>query len=579
MYYPIFFGISIIAAFIGGRTISSTIIGALFGILAAFTFIPALNIADGGFWIYLCFVLAISMGLGLVEKIFDNSKNNVAYIAISVGIGCLFFMSAIGVGMMGSPMFNSAAYVHAIGTIHKENADNIQGIHSKDETDINLNDITLVTSGMAERRMHVLLGTEQYQSYGRNYTIGTANRVIRNGRQTWVAPLEYSGVGLYAYLHDISSPGYLWVDANNDEDAGVVTTNNNKNIEMSYLSSGVFSHNSIRIARVKYPSKLFSFTYFQTDNLGNPVNIINVVTPIAKWSGQKPDGIIVVNAQTGDATYYAQENVPDWVTYAADPTTVKNMIEDWGTYIHGYWNSSPFGNGTDIKDVSGNIDVVPLINNHMAYYLGIHPPNAKYGNEGFFLYNAHNTRASFIPVSGITEEQAESAIESRISNQRGWNTNMAILYRVYNVPTFLTTITDNNHNFRGVGLVSAKDSSINVFAPSLEEAIQQYGIALQRNSGGALSSGAKVIKGSGSILRIQENVTQGNSTFYLIIAPKDSHDGNILAQMSAIPNPKLILAQAGDSITYKGTYDPSGQFLNLDTADVDIAALDPIKAK
>lgn len=579
MYYPIIFGIAIIAAFIGGRTVVSTIIGAFFGILIGFVCLPTLNIASGGFWAYLFIVLAISMAIGLTEENISNNKNNDAYNAMSIGVGCLFFISAIFIGIIGSPMFNSDDYVRVIGNIRKESPDDIQGIHSKDATDINLSDITLVTAGMAERRMHIILGSEKYQSYGRNYTIGDKERVIRNGRQTWVAPLEYSGAGIYAYLHNIASPGYLWVDANNDEDAGIVTSNNGKDIAMSYIHSGILSHNSIRIAREKYPTKLFDIEYFQTDDHGNPVNIITVYAPIVAWSGKKPDGIIVVNAQTGDSTYYATNAIPSWVTYATGASIAQNIIEDWGTYIHGYWNSTAFGNGTDIKEISGNIDTVPLTSCNMAFYLGIHPPNAKYGNEGFFLYNAQTLRASFIPVSGITEEQAESAIESRISNQRGWNTNTAILYRVYNVPTFLTTITDNNHNFRGVGLVSAEDSSINVFAPTLEEAVQQYGIALQRNTSGALSPNAKTVRGTGNILRIQENVSQGNSIFYLIIAPSDPHANNILAQMSAIPNPKLILAQAGDSITYKGTYDPSGQVLNLDTANVNIAALNTPKTK
>ena len=101
MYYPIIFGIAIIAAFIGGRTIVSIIIGSFFGILIGFAFIPTLNIASTGLWVYVFMVLAISMGLGLVVKNIDNQKDQHAYIAISTIIAALFLLSHIVGGIVG----------------------------------------------------------------------------------------------------------------------------------------------------------------------------------------------------------------------------------------------------------------------------------------------------------------------------------------------------------------------------------------------------------------------------------------------------------------------------------------------
>ena len=51
-------------------------------------------------------------------------------------------------------------------------------------------------------------------------------------------------------------------------------------------------------------------------------------------------GIVVVDAQTGAMTDYAIADAPKWVDRVQPINFIEDQLNDWGEYVHGYWNFS-----------------------------------------------------------------------------------------------------------------------------------------------------------------------------------------------------------------------------------------------
>lgn len=108
---------------------------------------------------------------------------------------------------------------------------------------------------------------------------------------------------------------------------------------MKYSPSAFFEQDVVRHARTNFPNKHFGNRIFQLDDAGTPYWTIMTETPQTLFSAKKPDGLIIMNAITGECEWYEISDIPEWIDLAIEGKDVIKLYNDYGRLQQGYWNS------------------------------------------------------------------------------------------------------------------------------------------------------------------------------------------------------------------------------------------------
>ena len=65
--------------------------------------------------------------------------------------------------------------------------------------------------------------------------------------------------------------------------------------------------------------------------------------PVLKYSAinlrANVEGVIILNAITGESEEYLIGNIPTWIDIAFNASLIIEQVDDWGTYQNGFLNS------------------------------------------------------------------------------------------------------------------------------------------------------------------------------------------------------------------------------------------------
>lgn len=138
---------------------------------------------------------------------------------------------------------------------------------------------------------------------------------------------------------------------------------------MQYSPSAKFGKDLKRYLRRNFRGILFGNFSFEIDDNGNPYYIVPTFTYSAGiGNAKKPTGCILVDPITGELIKYDLDNIPTWIDHAIDANIAVDMIDSWGMYQNGFWNSI-FGQKNVKKSTEGYNYVT--IDNNVYLYTGI----------------------------------------------------------------------------------------------------------------------------------------------------------------------------------------------------------------
>lgn len=111
----------------------------------------------------------------------------------------------------------------------------------------------------------------------------------------------------------------------------------------------------------------------------------------------------LVNAVTGESTYYDVADVPQWVDRVYTAELILQQYNYYGLYQGGFWNSL-FGQ-------SGCTEATSYYNyiaqdDDVWLYTGITSVTGDRGNIGFILVNQRTKEARYYPCAGAEESSA-----------------------------------------------------------------------------------------------------------------------------------------------------------------------------
>ncbi len=399
----------------------------------------------------------------------------------------------IGINIYSSPIINSEKYYNLIGDVTEKS-------YEEEKPNIDNTKVPVVDKELAEKLGDKVLGDDI--GLGSQYTVGEYYFISTADDLAWVAPLEPQSFFKWLQNRD-GAPGYVYVSATDPNDVRLVKDVNGEELKIKYTNDSYFFS---QIKRHTYLNKnmfraMTDFS-FEIDDEGMPYWVITTYVPTIGFSGYDTDGVIIVNAQTGEVEYYDDINdAPDWAERIQPTAIVNQQIQDWGAYKNG-WLNTIFAQSEMIKPTEGFGYV--YIDGEPYYYTGLTSIKSDKSTVGFMLVNTRTKENTFYKINGATEDAAQSSAEGQVQ-QYEYTASFPILLNVYNTPTYFMTLKDSDGLIKQYAYVSVKNYNIVGVGDTKSSAEASYYTALKNN--GTVTEDvdeANLIKTTGKIERINK---------------------------------------------------------------------------
>lgn len=147
---------------------------------------------------------------------------------------------------------------------------------------------------------------------------------------------------------------------------------------------------------------------------------------------------MLVNAVTGECTYYDAADVPAWVDHVYPAELIEQQYNYHGAYINGFINSL-FGQ----RDVTVTTDGYNYlaIGDDVYMYTGITSVVSDESNIGFILSNQRTKETRFYTVAGAEEFSAMDSARGQVQ-QMNYTATFPLLLNIADQPTYFMALKD-----------------------------------------------------------------------------------------------------------------------------------------
>ena len=429
------------------------------------------------------------------------------------------------------PIFRSESYKNLIGTV-------TDGTKiSNHIAPISIDEVRVVDEDLAHLLGEKILGSQP--ALGSQVELGDFCIQKVGHDLYWVAPLLHSGFFKW-WNNSEGTPGYVMVSATNERDVRLVENVNGKSIKIKYQPEAFFQSELARHIYLNgYTTVGLEDYTFEIDDAGNPFWVVTLFEKKIGFSGNDAIGVLVVDAQSGSIKKYAIANAPKWIDRIQPISFIEEQLNDWGEYVHGYWN---FSNANKLQITEG-LTLVYGHNNRSYWYTGLTSVGKEESAVGFVLVDTRTKEATFYKQSGATEFAAQSSAEGKVQ-EKGYKTSLPIPYNINNIPTYVMTLKDDGGLVKMYAMVAISDYTIVGVGNTMRETLMSYknvyNMAVNKINPNS-ENNKKQLKFI--VTRIQNDVKNGNSFYYFTV--KDYP--NIFVGSSQLSN-QLPVTIVGDSI-------------------------------
>ncbi|MCI8553323.1 MAG: CbtA family protein [Clostridiales bacterium] len=426
-------------------------------------------------------------------------------------------------GLFGAEIFHADRYKQLI---QRE-----EGSFTDDIAELSMNQIPVVDRDTAMKlgsrklgEMSDLVSQFEIEPY---YTqINYGNRPVR------VTPLIYGDLFKWFTNSGEGVPAYIRVDMVTQE-----TTLVRLEQGMKYAPGEHLMRNLQRYIRFRYPTKVLGNPSFEIDEEGTPYWITPTIQyRVGIWGGEDVEGIILVNAVTGEHQYYAAADIPQWVDRVYSDSLVMQQLDWNGKYQSGFWNSY-FGQRGVLRTTDGYNYIA--VNDDVYLYTGMTSVTGDQSNVGFVLVNMRTKETRFYTVPGAEENSAMRSAEGQVQHL-GYNSTFPLLLNVADRPTYFMSLKDSAGLVKMYAFVDVERYQLVGTGSTVEEARASYIKALQGDADVPTVSE----KVTGIVTEITSAVVEGNTRYYFRL------EGDSAVYMAPVQlSDRLPFLKAGDSVT------------------------------
>lgn len=494
------------------RIILSVILGVLVAGIGFYVALPAINIHDAGFWIYLTVVIAaFSLPFMFTKKNTrtKGTNNHAGMAKVSVGFKANKILIALIVlpivflilgGLVSSEIFNAKAYASVI-TVN-------EAVFEEDMKETSeVNNIALMdsasTQAIGNRTLGALSDVVSQYEIGARYT-----QINYHNTPKKVANLEYADFFKWFMNRDNGVPGYVMVDP-----VGSSAEYVKLDKPLRYVDSAFFGEDLMRKLRFEYPTKIFDFVTYEIDEEGNPYYIVSCLKPhVFPFGAMDVSEVIIFDPCTGDSKLYDVKDVPAWVdtVYSGDLAEQKY---NWHGMLSGGYINSLIGN-KGCKQTTEDYGYI-VIGDDVWYYTGVTSVTSDESNIGFIITNARTGEYKYYPVVGAEEYSAMSAAEGEVQ-EKNYEASFPSLINVSGEATYIMVLKSQSGIVELYALVNVENYSIVATGETQASAMKAYKKLLAQN--GIVNNGsqdAEDKKATFTVESIRDTVIDGNTVIYI----------------------------------------------------------------
>ena len=283
---------------------------------------------------------------------------------------------------------------------------------------------------------------------------------------------------------------------------------------------------------------MFGTPQFEIDEDGRPWWIApRVVKTIGLFGGTDIKGAVLVDAITGESTYY--EEVPTWVDNVYTPELIMEQYDYHGTLVNGFINSI-FGQ-RDVTVTTQGSNYIAL-NDDVYMYTGVTSANADQSNLGFLLSNQRTKETKFYTAPGATEKAAQASAMGVVQDL-GYIATFPLLLNIAGEPTYFIPLKDNTNLVKSYAMVNVAQYQIVATGSTVSECEQKY-VQLLGSKGITTPEERLQTEASGVIAELRSAVLDGNTYYFIRLEGEE-----VFYSVSASQNEVAVILNVGDSVT------------------------------
>ena len=486
------------------------------------------------FWMFVLFLLFIyvilnaldTFGIQIIRKGKIDFKKFIKLPIIIFIIPVLILVT----NFILSPLFNSKAFSERINVV----GDSEGSSFITEVEEVDFSSLPLLDKDSSSRLGDRVMG-QMPELVSQFYVSSLYTQINYNNEIVRVTPLEYNGLFKYLSNHKNGVMGYITVNSTTGESKLVKLDKGMKYMPSAYLFKDLARH-----LRFSYPTKIFGQSNFEIDNEGNPYWI----TPTIKYTGvelrEDVSGVIITNAITGENKYYDVRDIPSWVDHVYNASLIISMVNDWGKYREGFFNSI-FGQKNVVATTDGYNYMV--MDDDVYLYTGITSVSSDESNLGFILTNLRTKDTRFYSVPGAEEYSAMASATGQVQQMR-YTSTFPLLINLNNRPTYLVSLKDDAGLVKMYGFIDVVDYQKVVVTDSskgIDVAANNYLNNVSFDINSSLLEEREI-----TIKNINSAIIDGNTYYYFI----DNNDKKYYVSIN-VDSKRLPFVRVGDTLNIK----------------------------
>ena len=520
------------------RTVINLLVTLLFAAVYFYVTLPALNFKSGDLYVFLFLICAVYCGCAVITSGFqgDGVKGYFGFVKKQCKIPALVAAALIVTSVVGTvtgwEVIRASAYRDLLTVTDGDFAAEVE--------EISFDQIPMLDRDSAERLGNRKLG-ELADMVSQFEVAADYTQINYQGSPVRVTPLRYGDLIKWLNNRAEGLPAYLIIDMVT-QDVDVVRLEEG----IRYTTAEHFGRNLWRHLRFQYPTYMFDTPAFEIDETGHPFWVCpRIDKTIGLFGGTDITGAVLVDAVTGESTYYDVADVPEWVDHVYTAELIIQQYDYHGAYINGFLNSI-FGQRGMTQTTDGYNYIA--IGDDVYMYTGITSVVSDESNIGFILSNQRTKETRFYQIAGAEEYSAMASARGQVQHL-GYTATFPLLLNISEQPTYFMALKDAAGLVKMYAMVNVNQYQIVATGATVGECEGNYRQMLANN--GLIGEEDAVTKPEdmelfaveGLVQEIRSAVIDGNTHYYLLL---DSHGSWFSGKAGDLP--QLILLNAGDYV-------------------------------
>ena len=504
--------------------------------------LPPINFKSRDFWSFVSFIIIISVVINAFSQIVEFIKKNKNPVKVAgvpkislkslgkpikfalISVLTIVILSGLA-SLVGAEIFNAKSYNNLITLTEGDFIDDVAEI-SQEQIPVVDRD---TASRLGQRKLGEMSDLVSQFEIEEIYT-----QINYKGKPVRVTPLMYGDIIKWFNNRNEGIPAYITVDMTTQETELVRLKEGIK-----YSASEYFMRDLYRALRFKYPTKIFDNISFEINDSGTPYWIASVVDfKIGFWSGSDIDGIVMLNAVTGESEYYTLSEIPTWVDQVYDSNMILEQLVYNGKYRSGFFNSI-FGQRGVLQPTDGYNYLA--MDDDVFLYTGMTSVTSDESNVGFVLTNLRTKATKFYTIPGAEEYSAMSSAEGQVQHLK-YSATFPLLLNVSDRPTYFMSLKDGAGLVKMYAFVDVNQYQIVGTGNSVESARADYISKLKTENVTDLPE-PETNEITGIIEKINSAVVEGNTVYYIKLEDNDNVYTALITKSDLLP-----FAKKGDTV-------------------------------